>query len=238
VWAILGIVSVAGLFYLAGKKVETRYSEPPATITVSGDGRVFAVPDIARLTLGVQTGRQPTAKKAMEILSTRMNAVLDAVKGLGIEEKDIRTQQLWMNPVYDWTEGGQIFRGFEATQNLEVKVRELDKASDVLGAATNAGANQAGGIQFTIDNPDALQAQAREEAIDEAQQKAEVLAASLGLRLGKIKGFTEGGQGWAVPSMMMRAMDAGVGGAMEKSVPLPAGEQEITSTVSITYEIR
>jgi len=239
VWALIAAVVIGGAFYIAGKNIEANPEpEQLSSITVTADGRAFASPDIAQLSLGVQTGRQATAKAAMTKLKTSMDAVIAAVKAQGIDDKDITTQSFWLNPVFDYSNGTQVARGFEAGQSLSVKVRDLDKTSDVLGAATNAGANQVGGVQFTVDDPDAKQAEARQEAIEEAQAKAKVLARQLGVELGDIINFTEGfGGGYPVPMMMYdKAMGVG-GGAENQAVQLPAGEQEINVTVSITYEL-
>lgn len=235
-WLPVVIAVLLGAGYVGGKFVETRDRER-LTISVSGDGRVFAAPDIAELSFGVQTGRVETAKVAMEKLQKDMDAIFRAVKDRGVEEKDIRTERFSLNPAYDWTEKGQIFRGFEANQSLHVKVRDLVTADDVLTAATDAGANQAGDVQFTIDDLEKQRAEAREEAITEAKEKAKLLAASLGKRLGKLKGFSEGGGGWVQPMMLMRAEKAGVGGAVP-DLPLPAGEQEVTVQVTLTYELK
>ena len=110
-----------------------------------------------------------------------------------IEEKDIRTEQLMLNPSYDWSDGKQTLRGYEATQSLVVKVRDMDNVGNVLSGVANVGANQIGGVQFTIDDSDTLREQARKEAIEKAQAKAQKLASDLGMRLGKIKGYNEGG---------------------------------------------
>lgn len=233
--SLLLAVAIGGGFYLAGKVLEQQQLQP-VTVSVSGEGRVFAVPDIAEISFGVQTGRLESAKAAMGKLQRGMNAAFAAVKAQGVEEEDIRTEHVTLSPVYDYTEQGQIFRGFEASQSLRVKVRDLDQVSAVLTAATEAGANQAGGVAFTIDDPEQLRAQARQEAIAEAQEEAGVLADQLGGRLGKLKGFTEGG-GFPPPiPFMARAMEAGMGGGGD--LPLPPGEQEITVTVTLTYELR
>jgi uncharacterized protein len=240
VWVILTAVAIGGVFYIGGKHIESKPEAPQyASITVSGDGRAFATPDIAQINVGVQTGRQATAGAAMERLKTSMDAVIAAVKAQGIDEKDITTQSFWLNPVYDYANGRQIPQGFEASQSLSIKVRDLDKTSDVLGAATNAGANQAGGVTFTVDNPDAKQAEARQEAIKEAQQKAHVLAQQLGVRLGKILNFSEGYGGYPTPMYYGREA-MGIGGAdmaANQAVQLPVGEQEMNINVSITYEL-
>ena len=239
-WALITAVIIGGAFYIAGKHIEAS-PEPKqlASITVTADGRAFANPDIARLSLGVQTGRQATSKVAIAKLKTSMDAVIAAVKAQGIDDKDIATQSFWLNPVYDYTDGIQVVRGFEAGQSLSIKVRDLDKTSDVLGAATNAGANQAGSVQFTVDDPDAKQNEARQQAIQNAQEKAKKLARQLGVHLGDILSFNEGyGGGYPVPMMYDKAMMGVGGGGMEtQSVQLPVGEQEINVTVNITYEL-
>ena len=232
---ILISVALGGVFFVAGQNVENR--SDPATISVSGEGKVSAVPDIASLSFGVQTGRQKTAQAAMEKLSEDMNAVMEAVKETGVEEKDIRTESLRLFPAYDWNEGMQIPRGFEANQSLRVKVRDLDKVGEVLSAATNAGVNQAGGVSFTIDEPEELQREAREKAIDDAKKKAKELARDLGVTLGDLKGFNEGGS----PMPMYRGdyamMEGGIGGG-GGAPPMPAGEQEVQVNVNLTYEVR
>ncbi len=231
---------VGGAFFLRGKHLELGRSADPnlATISVSGEGKVSGAPDVALLSLGVQTGRQRTSKEANDLLAKNMNAVLDALKKAGVQEKDISTQYVSLEPVYNYTTGEQTITGYQANQSLQVKVRDLDKASDVLTAATNAGANQAGGVQFVIDEPDALRAQARTEAIAKAKAKAEELAKQLGMHLGKIRGFSEDGNG-VMPPMPYAAR--GVGGAVAmdaaQSIPLPSGEQDVTVNVSIVYEL-
>ena len=237
IWALMVAVALGGMFYIGGKYVEKRNIDP-ITITVSGEGKVAASPDLAMLSLGVQTGRQPTSEAAMTMLKKNMDAIIAAVKKAGVDDKDISTENFWLNPAYDWTDKGQVPRGFEANQSIRVKVRNLDKASEILGAATAAGANQAGGIQFTIDEPEKLRGEAREKAIAQAKEKAELLAKNLGMTLGNMRGFVEGGA--SMPPMMYdRAMAVGMGGGMSEAsaVPLPAGEQEINMQVSLTYEL-
>ncbi len=236
-FALILAVVVGGGFYVYGKKIDMR-AQAPASISVTGDSKVSAQPDIGQLSFGVTTGRMGTAKAAIDSLSKRMNAVLAAVKAAGIDEKDITTEQFYMNPAYDWTDGRQVLRGYEATQSLRVKVRDLDKVGDILTVATNAGANQAGSVSFTIDNPDAVRAQARGEAIADAKAKAKVLADQLGLSLGRVLSFNEGG-GYTPPMMYSRDAAMGMGGAnAEQSLPMPVGEQDVNMSVSITYELK
>jgi uncharacterized protein YggE len=188
----------------------------------------------------VQTGRQTTAKAAIALITKNMTNVVDAVKKLGVEDKDIVTEQFWLNPVYDYVNGSQVPRGFEASQSLSVKVRDLDKTGDVLTAATSAGANQVGSISFGIDNPDSLREQARGKAIEKAKAKAQVLAGNLGMSLGKMTGFSEGGNYPGPQPYMMEKANIAVGSApaADLAVPVPSGEQNITVTVNLTYELR
>jgi uncharacterized protein len=242
VWALLLAVAVGGCFYIGGKHIESEDRMDEGMISVSGEGRVSVAPDIAEMSFGVQTGRQPTAKEAMRLLAERMTAIQDAALKAGVEKKDLTTESFWLNPIYDWTErGGQVFRGFEASQSLRVKLRDLDKVSDVLEAATSAGANQAGGVQFTVDDPEAKRAEARAEAITQARRKAERIAGDLGVSLGDIRGFNEDGGSWGGPVMMRAEMATGNAGTDKDeaapAVPLPAGEQEIRVNVNVTYEL-
>jgi len=240
VWALIVSVIIGGLFYMAGKQVEVRgpINNPPV-ISVAAEGKVSTPPDIASMSFGITTGRQQTAKAATDNIKKNMTNIIAAVKALGIEEKDIATESFYLSPEYDYTTSGQIPRGFQASQTLRVKVRDLDKVGDVLTAATAAGANQAGGINFSVDNPDAVKAQAREIAIKKAKAKAEVLAKNLGMSLGRMVAFSEDGA-YAPPMPIMgRAnFDAGADGVKEQSMEIPAGEQDIVSNVTITYELR
>lgn len=234
-WLPLLVALVAGGSYIVGKYVETRHMDQ-FSITIQGEGKVKAVPDIASLSFGVQAGRHKTADKAMKVLADNMLEVIAAVKRVGIDAKDIRTENLSLHPAYDWQDGKRVDQGFEANQSVRIKVRNLEHISDVIDAAVSAGANQAGGISFTIDDTDNLQSEAREKAISDAQRKAVELAHDLGIQLGEISGFWEE-QGYGGPQPYFEravSLDAvGVGGGP----PVPAGEQEVVVRVSITYKV-
>jgi hypothetical protein len=209
--------------------------EMPETITVSGYGRVYAAPDVAEITFGVQTGRQPTSQAAIEVLEENMNSIISAVQEAGVKAEDVSTEYLWLNPAYDWVDGQQINRGYEANQSLRVTVRDTEKVSSILGTATSAGANQVNGVNFTIDDFDALRSQAREQAITKAKQKGGEIASSLGVSLGEITGFSEGSPSMGYNEYAMMGGAGGMGGGGE--VPVPGGQQEVTSTVYLTFEI-
>ena len=221
---------------------------PANTIHVSGYGEAVAVPDIATFTYSV-VSEKPTVAEAQEEATTKANAIVAYLKGADVAERDIQTTGYSVYPQYDYQEvvcvrypcpGQQVLRGYEVRQTNTVKVRDTAKAGDLLTQVGSRGATEVSGLNFTFDNPDAVEAEARDKAIADAKEKAQVLARSLGVRLVRIVSFNESSGG--IPSPIFYARDAvGLGGA--ESVPAKApeistGENKVTSNVSITYEIR
>jgi len=204
------------------------------TIIIDGTGKVTAIPDIGTVDVGFMTeGKNVQAIQKENV--TKMNKLIEAVKKLGIESKDIQTTQYQIYPKYDYTGGRSSLAGYTISQSVTIKIRDLDKISEVLAKAGDSGANQVGGLNFTMDDPEDLKVQARGKAILNAKGKAEVLANSLGVKLGRIVGFSEGGSS---PYPLYKSdMAYGVGGGGEAAPTIEAGSMEITSNVSITYEI-
>ncbi len=240
-WLPIVVVLIAAGGYAYGQKISAdavRAKDNPAMIAVDGMGKASATPDVAVLSFGVDTGRQPTAKAAMNMLASKMDAVLAAVKAKGVKDSEIQLQYLSLNPDYDWTTGTQQLRGYRASQNVTVKVHDLDLPGDILAVATEGGANQIGGVEITIDNPDEAKAAAREEAIKNAKEKAEKLARQLGVHIVRMTSFSESG-GPMPPVMYDKTMmyeSRGVGGAVAPA-PIPTGDQEISVSVNISYEV-
>ena len=168
------------------------------------------------------------------------------MKSQGIEEKDLKTTSFNIYPRYEWREaqieiwpqpeGERILVGYEITQSLQVKIRDLAQIGNIIQGATAAGANQVGSLQFTIDDEDELKKQAREEAIEEAKEKARELADQLGVKLLKITNFSESG---VFPRLPYYGYDlAEASGVDEAPAPqIETGENKIEVTVSITFEI-
>ncbi len=218
------------------------------TITVSGEGEVFAVPDTATFSVTVQEEAKEV-KDAQKIATEKSNDIFDYLKKEGIEEKDIQTTDYSVYPQYDYLQtacregycpgGKQVLRGFQVSQTLTVKVRETEKAGDLLSGVGSLGASSVSGLSFAIDDQDALEAEAREEAITQARDKAEELAKQLGVSLVRIVGFSENGYYPPTPYAYGRG-GAVMDMAMEsKAAPeIPVGENKITSNVSVTYEIK
>jgi uncharacterized protein YggE len=203
------------------------------TITVSGEGKIYAKPDIGKITLGV-TNEEKTVSEAQSKSTETINEIMAFLKSAGIEEKDIKTTNYSITPVYDYTERKQTLRGYSVSQNLEVKIRDLAKSGDIIAGAAGNGANLIGGLAFTIDEPDELEAEARTQAIEKAKKQAEKLAADLGVELGKLISFVESG---GYPVYYGKEMALGLGGETA-SPSVPTGENEIIVDVSLTYEIK
>jgi uncharacterized protein YggE len=242
VWLPIVVVLIAAGAYIYGQQIASdavRTQENPATISVDGTGRATANPDVAMLTVGYTSTRQSNAKQAMDMVSKKMNTILDAVKQAGVPEKDIQLESLSLQPEYDWSNGSQRVTGYMAQQSVSLKIHDLDKPGDVIAAATDAGANQIGNVAITIDDPDAVRAEARTKAIAEAKAKAEKLASELGVRLVRITSFSEGGMGVPAPmyynkDMMMESR--AVGGAVAAPT-IPTGDQEVNVSVNLTFEV-
>ena len=206
-------------------------------ITVSGEGKVYAKPDVAIISLGVNT-TGATVADVTKRNTEKMNAVNDAVKKLGAEDKDIQTTNYNLTPLYNWTEwAGRVFQGYALDQNIQVKIRDFAKIGDILSAGTASGANLAGDLRFTIDNPEQLKNEARAKAIKQAKANAENLAKESGIKLGKLINVFESNNSY--PVIYNKAM--GLGGAVAESASSPViqpGQQEIDITINLTYQVK
>ena len=239
---VLGGFLLLALIFFVSIKTNQAYEQtkrigradvPQPTISINGEGKVTAVPDIARISVGLLTeGRDIAALQRQN--TDKMNKLIDAMKALGVADKDIQTTNYSIYPKYDYTNGNSVLSGYTVNQNVTVKVRDLSKVGAIFAKVGEIGANQVSGPDFTIDNPTALRDQARLEAIADAQQKAETLARSLGVRLGRVVGFSESGGGSPVP---MYDFARGMGGAESAAPKIEAGELDISSDVSLLFEI-
>ncbi len=239
----LAAVVVGGLFFLAGQYISSqpqraqKEAELNREITVQGEGEVTATPDIAKITLSVQTAVLPTSQAATDSLGEQTKSVLDAVKKAGVAEKDMQTTNLSVNPVYDYTNNRQTIRGYQGTESIFVTVRKPDEAGALVSAATGAGATQVGGISLEIDKPDDLKVEAQEKAIAQAREKAQTLAKALGVSLGKVKTFSV--SDFPQPFPLYAAENKAVGMGGDTVVPpVAVGENTVRATVTVTYELR
>jgi uncharacterized protein len=208
------------------------------TVTVTGEGKVTAIPDIGVVSLAVEM-RAATVSAVQTQVTQKMNEIVAYLKGMDIDKKDIKTTQYSLYPDYryDPQNGKQTLEGYRLNQQVEVKVRDLDKVGEAIGGAVDRGANQVGNLTFSIDDPEALKQQARLEAIAQAKSKASALAKAAGVRLGKVRSFNENVNAPS-PYPIYYANDSM--GMMESKAVAPqveAGSQEITVDVNISFEI-
>lgn len=236
------LVLVIGAVYLAllarnAAKEHAYIGEPYAerdTIVIGAEGKVTALPDIASLSIGV-TVEKKTVAEAQKESTDKMNAIIAKVRELGVAAEDIKTVDYSIYPQYDWVDDRQVERGFRVTQGVQVKIRDLSKIGATLAAAGEMGANQVGGVAFTIDDPEELRQQARLKGLEAAQRKAQALAEAAGVKLGRVVGFSES-EGYVPGPMYYESVqDQGSGGASMPSVQ--SGSQDVTVDVSVTYEL-
>jgi len=205
------------------------------SIVISETGEVYAKPDLAVISFAV-VNEAESVTDAMNENSAVMNDVIKAVKDQGIEDKDVKTTSFNIYPRYEYSEGTygkRILVGYEVTQELQVKIRDLGKIGTIIERAADSGANRVDNLYLTIDSQDELKKQAREQAIAQAKTKAEELTLQLGVKLGKIVSFNEN---FYVPRYDTQvSMMEGIGGG---EVPdIQTGENKISVSVVITYEI-
>jgi uncharacterized protein YggE len=200
-------------------------------ITVVGNGEVKVTPDTAGVQIGVET-TAPTTQEALAQNTAQATAIIEKIKALGVAEKDIQTSGFNIYPTYD-TDGRQV-TGYTVSNQVNVTIRDLAQAGNLLDQVVQAGANRIYGVSFTVADPAAALAQARDKAVVDAKARAEQLAKGTGATVGQVLVVTENvGAGPVVPMPMMdRAAAAGA------AVPVQAGEQSYTAQVQITFELR
>lgn len=200
--------------------------------SVSGVGKSTGIPDTAQISVGV-IKTASTVVSAQEQNNTATNKIIEDLKKLGVEEKNIKTTNYSISPNYDFIGGRQNITGYTVTQTLEIKVTPIDTANKVIDAATSDGANIVNGISFTFNEKTKkdLENKAREEAVKMAKEKAENLAKATGIRLGKIVDVQESGAFEPRPIMMAQSLE-------EKSTDtqLQPGENSITISITLSYE--
>lgn len=231
--AVVVISVVAGLVY----KFKTLPGYIPQELSVSGEGKVYIIPDLATIDLSmVNEGKdiQDIIKKNTDA----MNGLIADIKGLGIDEKDIKTVQYNLAPQYNWTEDrGQIFTGYKLTNTILVTMRDFTKIGDVLGKANDRGTNLIGNISFSVENPEKAEQEARIQAIEKAKEKAQDIAKASGIKLGKLINIQDSYAPRYYDSIKGESTPSGLGGA----VPAPqiqSGQQEIDSTVILIYRVK
>jgi uncharacterized protein YggE len=206
---------------------------------VSGEGKVFVTPDIAKVTLGIQDSGA-SLKTVQNAVNTKSKSLTDALKKLGIGESDIKTTSYNVYPQYDYTTPTQKITGYQVSTDYEVTVKDFDKVNDVVVAGTQAGANMVGNVSFDLNEETKTEKmnEARALAVKDAKGRAEGLAKAAGISLGKIINVSENQNNNIVRPM---ALPVSGGGGPDKSVTQPdiqPGQTELDVTISLSYEVR
>jgi uncharacterized protein YggE len=235
---------------IIGVLAYSRSVEPSSfrNFSVSGEGKVVAIPDIASFSLSVITEGDKNIGILQEENTKNANEIIAFLKGNGIDPKDVKTQAYSMAPRYQYANCTGVticpppeIVGYTISQTILVKIRDFSKISEILGGVVTKGANNVSGLTFSVDDPTELQSQARAEAIRKAKEKAESVALAGSFSLGKLLSIEEGLIGSPRYNEYARLDLQSSNFAREKAAPTPTiepGSQEIVVNVTLQYEIR
>lgn len=247
--ALVGVIAaLASYAYYTIKQTEGVYTGA-TSITVQGEGEVQVVPDIGTFSFSVMA-EGADAKTAQSKSAELVNAILASLKAGGVEEKDVKNSNYNLNPKYKYEEkacpnfsycppNNPVIDGYEVTQTVTVKVRDLAKAGDLISVSGEKGATNISSLSFTVDDEKVSKAEARTKAIADAKVKAGQLAKDLGVEIVKMTGYWEDQVGGPYP--MTNEAYGGSGMMADKAMvapQTPVGEDTVKSTVSITYEVK
>lgn len=208
-------------------------SSTPGTIVVSGTGRIAVEPDVADLRLGVSVAR-PTVDGARSDAAAAMTAILGAIRGAGVDSKDIRTTLVSVQPRNDYRDGKPpLLTGYELSNQVSVTIRDLANLGGVIDGSLTAGATSMDGLSFRVDDPTEAERAARIAAMAQARSRADVLAEAAGVTIAGVGDVVEGGggsPGYPQPkaARMMLA---------DSATPVEGGTTEISVSVTVTYRI-
>jgi uncharacterized protein YggE len=243
--ALVGLVAALFAYaYYTARQAEYLYMGP-TTISITGEGEVLAIPDIAQFSFTV-TATGTMAQDAQTVVKNQEGEILKYLREQGVEDRFIKTEQYALYPKYRWEQpvclpgmpcpaGEQLPDGFEVTQTIAVKVKDTARAGELMTGVGERGATNISGLTFTVEDDLALKAEARAKAIAHAKGQSEALARELGVRIIRMTGYFEEAMGsgypmpYGAPAMDMMAREA--------APELPPGELATKSRVTITYQV-
>ncbi len=230
------------LFLVPGVPMTAHAQTLPATqasdatlLNISAQAEARRVPDVATLSAGVVT-QAVDGNTAMRENAVQMDKVMAAIKAAGIAERDIQTSGINLSPQYRYAENeAPKITGYQASNTVSLKVRDITKLGKVLDSLAAQGANQINGPSFEIDQPEPVYDEARLAALKKAQARAETYAKSLGLRVRRIVSISEGGQGGfrPMPVMAMASRSA----KMEMDTAVSPGETTVSVNLDVVFEL-
>jgi len=202
-------------------------------LAVVGEGKVEVIPDTAFVDAGITVDNAPTIEEAQESINKTNNEIIQTMKNLGINKEEIKTSNYSISPNYDDSGKTDRITGYNGNVTVTIKTKKMNLVSQVIEAATKAGANQVQGVRFTIDKPEDYREKAREAAIANAKEEASKVAKNLKIKLGKVVNIVE-----STSTPYYRSAEAGLGGTEDTSPVIEPGSQTITSTVTLYFEKR
>lgn len=250
-FALVGIFFATLVFGMSEWKLAKYPNGQTPSITVYGEGEVITLPDIATVTITIRESAK-TVPEAQKLAEAKVKAAMAALSKFGVHDLDRKTLSYNVSPKYEnvpvssgisgtgigmmYPVSNQKVTGYEVTESVEIKVRDIEAAGEIIGALGAVNITEISGPSFTVDNPEKLQAEAKEKAIADAKEKAAATAKALGTRLGAVIQFNEDNGGYYPMYAKTMAAD-GRGGAASPEVSLPQGESIIKSRVTITYRL-
>lgn len=249
-WLLAALITIVAIFLMVSINQKLNTATTTNTVSFSGQGKIYAKPDIATLDFSVIT-EAVTSKAAQDENSKKSQKITDYLKKQNIEEKDIKTTYYNIYPKYSSQppviynrEEIQIYPpipseskiiGYQVTQGFQVKIRNFDKLSNIVDGLVANGVNNVSNLGFSIEDPEKLRSEARTLAIADAKKKADELKGKIGIKLGKIVNFYEDIYGYGFDR---GGGFGGVEASAAKGPSLPPGENKITVNVTITYQIK
>ena len=220
----------------AQPQTATGYAMPAdgTLLSIATTADATRVPDVATISTGVVT-QAADANAAMRANAVQMDKVMAAIRAAGIGERDVQTSGINLNPQYKYVENAPpSIVGYQASNTVNVKVRDLSKLGKVLDAFVEQGANQVNGPSFEVDKPDEAYDEARVAALKKAQARAQTYADALGLKVRRIVSISEGGASLPRPMPMMRAMAMD---SMAKETSVSPGEASLSVSIDVVFEL-
>jgi uncharacterized protein len=242
IFSLIGVVAVAAIVLTSLWVVSTK-NQNIDRFSVSASGSIYAKPDIANIQIGFQTAPEKTPADATEEATEKINNIIGELKKLDIEAKDIKTSNYNLYPEYTYRDGLKNLKGYIVSQNISIKIRDLETIGEAIAKTTEQGANQIGSINFTIDDEYELKNEARELAIEKAKEKAGIISDQTGMKLGRVVNVYEtqntyypDPMRYSNAKMMYSDESMAMGGIDAPSIE--AGQNEVRVEVTMTYEIK
>lgn len=240
VLALIAIIIVGGIIVVSILR-DWIVNQQFRSVTITGQGKVSYLPDLAIVTLGVQIDKVAKPEEALNQLNAKVTSIIQAVKGVGVDNSDIQTQNYSLYPQYDYKDNVSSVSGYNANEQLVIKVKDYDKNSDnlnkIIAAASKAGANQVNNLSFDSTKLNDLKQQARVKAIADAKEKSSALATAAGVELKDISGWYENFV-QPIPYTTDNSAKGGMGGGPVSAPQTPSSDREIIIEIGVTYNLK